>query len=84
MNLQWNLMVRAGGIASLADEPTTPLEGQRALTVVRILNRLAQEYRTAIIVVTRDEKIIPTFKRICHIRDGRTVRETGEGRDIGV
>jgi putative ABC transport system ATP-binding protein len=67
----------------LADEPTAPLDGQRALTVVRILNRLAQEYQTAIIVVTHDEKIIPTFKRIYHIRDGRTVEEAGEGRDIG-
>jgi len=68
----------------LADEPTAPLDGQRALTVVRILNQLAREYDTAIIVVTHDEKIIPTFKRIYHIRDGRTVEETGEGREVGV
>ncbi|HSD99761.1 MAG TPA: ABC transporter ATP-binding protein [Burkholderiales bacterium] len=66
----------------LADEPTAPLDSVRALTVVKILNRLAQEYRTAIIVVTHDEKIIPTFKRIYHIRDGRTVEEAGEGRAI--
>jgi len=66
----------------LADEPTAPLDSVRALTVVRILNRLAREYRTAIIVVTHDEKIIPTFKRIYHIRDGRTVEEAGEGRPI--
>jgi putative ABC transport system ATP-binding protein len=65
----------------LADEPTAPLDSQRALTVVKILNQLAQEYRTAIIVVTHDEKIIPTFKRIYHIRDGRTVEEAGEARD---
>jgi putative ABC transport system ATP-binding protein len=38
------------------------------------------QYHTAIIVVTHDEKIIPTFKRIYHIRDGRTVEEAGEGR----
>ena len=68
----------------LADEPTAPLDSQRALAVVSILNRLAQEYRTAIIVVTHDEKIIPTFKRLYHIRDGRTVEEAGEGRDIGI
>ncbi len=67
----------------LADEPTAPLDSQRALTVVRILNQLAREYQTAIIVVTHDEKIIPTFKRIYHIRDGRTVEEAGEGRAIG-
>ena len=66
----------------LADEPTAPLDSQRALTVVRILNRLARQYRTAIIVVTHDEKIIPTFRRIYHIRDGRTVEEAGEGREV--
>lgn len=65
----------------LADEPTAPLDSERALTVVRILNQMAQQYQTAIIVVTHDEKIIPTFKRIYHIRDGRTYEETGEGRD---
>jgi putative ABC transport system ATP-binding protein len=65
----------------LADEPTAPLDSERALTVVRILNQMAQQYQTAIVVVTHDEKIIPTFKRIYHIRDGRTYEEAGEGRD---
>ncbi|AYH44227.1 ABC transporter ATP-binding protein [Azoarcus sp. DN11] len=64
----------------LADEPTAPLDSERALNVVRILNRMAEQYRTAIIVVTHDEKIIPTFRRIYRIRDGRTYEEAGEGR----
>ena len=38
----------------LADEATAPLDSER--------------YSTAIIVVTHDEKIIPTFKRVYHIR----------------
>lgn len=63
----------------LADEPTAPLDSERALGVMRILNQMAKQYRTAIIVVTHDEKIIPTFKRIYHIRDGRTYEEAGEG-----
>ncbi len=66
----------------LADEPTAPLDSERAMAVMRILNRMAREYRTAIIVVTHDEKIIPTFKRIYHIRDGVTYEEAGEGRPI--
>ena len=66
----------------LADEPTAPLDSERALAVIRILNRMAQQYHTAIIVVTHDEKIIPTFKRIYHIRDGKTHEEAGEGRGI--
>ena len=64
----------------LADEPTAPLHSERALAVVRILNEMAQSFATAIIVVTHDEKIIPTFRRIYHIRDGRTYEEAGEGR----
>ena len=66
----------------LADEPTAPLDSERALAVVRILNRMAAQYRTAIIVVTHDEKIIPTFERIYHIRDGRTHEVRGEGRPV--
>lgn len=66
----------------LADEPTAPLDSARALGVVRILNQMARQYQTAVIVVTHDEKIIPTFKRIYHIRDGRTEEVAGEGRDF--
>lgn len=61
----------------LADEPTAPLDSERALSVIRILNQMAQQFNTAIIVVTHDEKIIPTFKRIYHIRDGKTFEEKG-------
>jgi len=64
----------------LADEPTAPLDSERALAVIRILTQMARQYETAIIVVTHDEKIIPTFKRIYHIRDGKTHEEAGEGR----
>jgi len=64
----------------LADEPTAPLDSERAMAVIRILNEMADRFETAIIVVTHDEKIIPTFKRIYHIRDGVTHEEKGEGR----
>jgi putative ABC transport system ATP-binding protein len=66
----------------LADEPTAPLDSARAMAVIRILNQMARQYETAVVVVTHDEKIIPTFKRIYHIRDGRTVEEAGEGRSF--
>jgi len=66
----------------LADEPTAPLDSERALGVMRILNAMAKQANTAIIVVSHDEKIIPTFKRIYHIRDGETHEEMGEGRNL--
>ena len=64
----------------LADEPTAPLDSERAMGVIRILNAMAKRYDTAVIVVTHDEKIIPTFRRIYHIRDGITHEKAGEGR----
>jgi len=63
----------------LADEPTAPLDSERAMAVIHILNNMARRFQTAVIVVTHDEKIIPTFKRIYHIRDGITHEERGEG-----
>ena len=66
----------------LADEPTAPLDSQRAMAVIRILNEMARKFETADIVVTHDEKIIPTFQRIYHIRDGVTYEEAGEGRSV--
>ncbi len=66
----------------LADEPTAPLDSERALAVIQILNDMAKKFETAIIVVTHDEKIIPTFRRIYHIRDGVTYEEAGEGRNF--
>ena len=66
----------------LADEPTAPLDTERALGVMRILRDMAQHYRTAIIVVTHDEKIIPTFRRLYRIRDGGTEEEAGQGLEL--
>ncbi|CAG7856967.1 hypothetical protein MCAMS1_01648 [biofilm metagenome] len=63
----------------LADEPTAPLDSERAMAVIHILNDMARKYETAIIVVTHDEKIIPTFKRIYQIRDGVSHEQIGKG-----
>ncbi len=41
-----------------------------------------EQQRVAIIVVTHDETIIPTFRRIYAIRGGCTQEEAGEGRPL--
>lgn len=66
----------------LADEPTAPLDSERALTVMGLLNQMARQFQTAIIIVTHDDKIIPTFKRLYIIRDGVTYEEAGQGRSF--
>lgn len=65
----------------LADEPTAPLDSERALAVIGILNDMAERFGTAVIVVTHDEKIIPSFRRRYHIRDGVTHEAPGPGSD---
>ena len=63
----------------LADEPTAPLDSERSLIVIKLLTRLAQEFNTAIMVVTHDDIIIPRFKRLYRLRDGVAHEETGQG-----
>ena len=63
----------------LADEPTAPLDTLRSMIVIRLLMKLAQEYQTAIIVVTHDDTIIPHFKRLYRLRDGIAYEEQGQG-----
>lgn len=66
----------------LADEPTAPLDSARALIVMRLLIKLAEQYRTAIIVVTHDDKILPHFKRLYRLRDGIAYEEQGQGLEF--
>jgi len=54
----------------LADEPTAALDAERALSVMQLLRKLAQEQEVAIVVVTHDERMLPLFDRILRVEDG--------------
>jgi putative ABC transport system ATP-binding protein len=54
----------------LADEPTAALDSQRAGIVMDMLRKVATEHRTAVTVVTHDEKIFNRFDHIYMLRDG--------------
>ena len=54
----------------LADEPTAALDSQRAGIVMDMLRKVATERRSAVIVVTHDEKIFDRFDHIHMLRDG--------------
>ncbi len=60
----------------LADEPTAPLDSERAGIVMDLLRRIASEQQAAIICVTHDETIFDRFDRIFRLRDGRLVATT--------
>ena len=59
----------------LADEPTAPLDSQRAGIVMDMLRRIAHDRQAAVLVVTHDEKIYDRFDRLIELRDGRLVGE---------
>src|SRR5579863_1468540 len=57
----------------LADEPTAPLDSERAGIVMDLLRRIAVDQEATIIVVTHDESIFDRFDSIYHLRDGHLV-----------
>jgi putative ABC transport system ATP-binding protein len=63
----------------LADEPTAPLDSERAGIVMDLLRKLAIEQKVAIIVVTHDESILTRFDRLYGLRDGQLVSTTERG-----
>lgn len=55
----------------LADEPTAPLDTQRAGAVMDLLHQIAADQHAAVLVVTHDETIFNRFDRLISLRDGR-------------
>ena len=66
----------------LADEPTAPLDSERAGIVMDLLRQIASEQQATIICVTHDETIFDRFDRIFRLRDGRL--EATFGSAIGL
>ena len=59
----------------LADEPTAPLNSERARIVMDLLRKVAVEQSAAIICVTHDEMILDRFDHIFRLRDGQMESE---------
>jgi putative ABC transport system ATP-binding protein len=55
----------------LADEPTAALDEQSGRTVVEMLQKMAKENDTTIIIVTHDNRILDVADRIVNLIDGR-------------
>jgi putative ABC transport system ATP-binding protein len=53
----------------LADEPTAALDGERSVSVIKMLKKIAREQNVAIITVTHDERILPYCDRIMKIQN---------------
>ena len=54
----------------LADEPTASLDKQSGRDVVDLIQELAREDGTAVVLVTHDNRILDVADRILHLEDG--------------
>ena len=60
----------------LADEPTAALDSKTGRDVVELMQRLANEQRCSILMVTHDHRILDIASRIIHVEDGHLVSES--------
>ncbi len=61
----------------LADEPTASLDTTRGMKVMELLGEIARENRSAVIVVTHDERMIKGFDHVYHLKDGGLEQHDG-------
>ncbi len=67
----------------LADEPTGNLDSASSKEIMQILRELYEEGRT-VILITHDNKIAASAKRVIRVIDGKIVSDTnyGDGKSI--
>ena len=59
----------------LADEPTAALDSKSGRNIVDILQKLAREQGSSILLVTHDNRILDIADRIVSMEDGRLSEE---------
>ena len=70
----------------LADEPTAALDSKSGRDVVNLMQKLAKEQGSTILLVTHDNRILDVADRIVHLEDGKLVndsaRQVASSRDV--
>ena len=65
----------------LADEPTAALDGERSVSVVKMLKQIAVDQNVAIIMVTHDEAMLPLCDRILKIEKRKVISSKVEQKE---
>ncbi|MDJ0573907.1 MAG: DevA family ABC transporter ATP-binding protein [Xenococcaceae cyanobacterium MO_234.B1] len=60
----------------LADEPTAALDSKSGRDVVNLMQKLAREQGSTILLVTHDNRILDVADRIVHLEDGKLVNNS--------
>jgi putative ABC transport system ATP-binding protein len=60
----------------IADEPTGNLDSQSAAAVMRLLEKIAAERLTTLIVATHSDEVARAASRRVEMRDGKVVHDS--------
>jgi putative ABC transport system ATP-binding protein len=66
----------------LADEPTGDLDAKSASEVLTLLQRLNQEFKKTIVMVTHDPHAAERASHLLHLEKGTLVEQTAVGRSV--
>ncbi len=64
----------------LADEPTAALDSKSGRDVVNLMQKLAREQGSTILLVTHDNRILDIADRIIYMEDGRLIKNSIKNR----
>jgi len=62
------------------DEPTSALDWANGAEVVSLLQRIAREQKTTVLMVSHDDRIKAYADRIVELKDGRLLEQEGHHR----
>lgn len=68
----------------LADEPTAALDSRTGLEAIELIQSLAREQGSAVLIVTHDQRIFHVADRIIQLEDGRLKRGYSEEAALGL
>ena len=68
----------------LADEPTAALDSRTGLEAIELIQGLAREQGSAVLIVTHDQRIFHVADRIIQLEDGRLKRGYSEEAALGL
>jgi len=66
----------------LADEPTAALDRHRAISVVKMLEKITREQNVTIIMVTHDDRLLPFCDKVLTIKDKKIQIEENSHENI--
>lgn len=66
----------------LADEPTAALDSKSGRDVVNVMQKLAREQGSTILLVTHDDRILDIADRIVHLEDGKLVNNSRKKQEV--